>query len=147
MSEIISAAQQKVDFMTLLITELQNQNPLEPLDNQQMASQLAQFSQLELTEAMNGNLATINETIENMNLGFQGSLLMAQVDYAKSLLGHEISFYSETYQEAMSGSVQKIQFEDGEPVLGVLVQTTNPDTSVSEQTIQVKLDEITGINL
>lgn len=147
MSEVISAAQQKMDFMTLLITELQNQNPLEPLDNQQMASQLAQFSQLELTEQMNGNLATINETIENMNLGFQGSLLMAQIDYAKSLLGHEISFYSETYQEAMSGSVQKIQFEDGVPVLGVLVQTTNPDTSVSEETIQVKLGEITGINL
>ena len=43
--EIGSATTQTMDYMTLLITELQNQNPLEPLDNQQMAQQLAQFSQ------------------------------------------------------------------------------------------------------
>jgi flagellar hook assembly protein FlgD len=144
---ITSAAEQKLDFMTLLVTELQNQNPLEPMDNHQMAAQLAQFTQLELSEKMNTNLETINETIEGMNLGFQGAMLMAQVDYAKSLLGHDISFYSSTYQKSMSGSVQKIQFEDGEPVLSVKTQTVNPDSSVSEQTVLVKLDEITGINV
>jgi flagellar basal-body rod modification protein FlgD len=145
--EITSAADQKLDFMTLLVTELQNQNPLEPMDNQQMAAQLAQFTQLELSEKMNTNLETINETIGGMNLGFQGAMLMAQVDYAKSLLGHDISFYSETYQKSMNGSVQKIQFEEGEPVLSVKTQTVNPDQSVSEQTVLVKLEEITGINV
>ena len=62
--EIISAAKQQMDFMKLLVTELQNQNPLEPMDNHQMAAQLAQFTQLDLSERMNNNLETINETIK-----------------------------------------------------------------------------------
>ncbi len=37
----------KDQFMLLLTTQLQNQDPLQPVDNQQMIAQLAQFSQLE----------------------------------------------------------------------------------------------------
>ena len=35
------------EFLTLLVTQLQNQDPLNPMDNQQFAVQLAQFSSLE----------------------------------------------------------------------------------------------------
>jgi len=145
--DIISAEQQKLDFMTLLVTEMQNQNPLEPMDNQQMAAQLAQFTQLELSEKMNGNLESMNTTIEKMNAGFQGAMLMAQLDYARSLLGNEVSFYSENYQRILEGSVERIQFINNEPVLEVHTLVTNPDTSTSEENILVKLDEIQGINL
>lgn len=144
--EIISAAKQQMDFMKLLVTELQNQNPLEPMDNHQMAAQLAQFTQLDLSERMNNNLETINETIKGMNLGFGGAMLMAQMNYAKSLLGHDIAFYSPAHQKLLNGNVQKVQFEDGQPVLSVKAQIVNPDQSVSEQTLLVKLSEITGFN-
>jgi len=145
--EIVSAEQQKLDFMKLLVTELQNQNPLEPMDNQQMAAQLAQFTQLELSEKMNGNLESMNSTIEKMNTSFQGAMLMAQLDYARSLLGNEITFYSEAHQQLLSGDAARIQFLDNEPVLEVHTTVTNPDTSTSEETLLVKLDEIQGINL
>ena len=36
-------------FMTLLIAQLQNQDPLQPMDPTQFVSQLAQFNQLEQT--------------------------------------------------------------------------------------------------
>ncbi|HRU14375.1 MAG TPA: flagellar hook capping FlgD N-terminal domain-containing protein [Anaerohalosphaeraceae bacterium] len=145
MSAVQSATEQKLDFMKLLVTEMQYQNPLEPMDNQQMAAQLAQFSQLELTEKMNTNLETINETISNMNLGFTGAMIMAELEYARSLLGHTISFYNETYQQSLEGPVQGIRFVNGEPVLQVQVQVSDSKGSVSEQTVQVKLDEIEGI--
>lgn len=145
MSTVQSATEQKLDFMKLLVTEMQYQNPLEPLDNQQMAAQLAQFSQLELTEKMNTNLATINETISNMNLGFTGSMIMAELEYARSLLGHTISFYNETYQQSLEGLVQGIRFVNGEPVLQVQVEVSDSEGSVSEQTVQVQLNEIDGI--
>jgi flagellar basal-body rod modification protein FlgD len=42
----------KDDFMQLLITQLANQNPLEPMENTEFVSQLAQFSTLELQQNM-----------------------------------------------------------------------------------------------
>lgn len=41
------------DFMNLLVTQLKNQDPLNPMDNQQFAVQLAQFSQLEQLVSIN----------------------------------------------------------------------------------------------
>ena len=73
-----SASDIQMDYMKLLVTQLQNQNPLEPLDNQEMAAQLAQFSQL--------------QQLENMNASFGRVLESVQRSYASSLLGKMISF-------------------------------------------------------
>ena len=39
-------------FLNLLVAQLKNQNPLDPVDNSQMMAQLAQFSQLEQTKQL-----------------------------------------------------------------------------------------------
>lgn len=44
------------DFMRLLMTQMQAQDPLEPMDNTQFTAQLAQFSSLENLEAMTGSM-------------------------------------------------------------------------------------------
>jgi len=46
-------------FLTLLLTQLQNQDPTNPMDNTEMVAQLAQFSQLE-------QLANLSKGIETM---------------------------------------------------------------------------------
>jgi flagellar basal-body rod modification protein FlgD len=46
-------------FLTLLTTELQNQDPSSPLDTNQFTSQLVQFSQLEQTLNTNTDLSTL----------------------------------------------------------------------------------------
>ncbi len=73
-----SASQIQTDYISLLVTQLQNQNPLEPLDNKDMAAQLAQFSQL--------------QQLENMNTSFGKVLDSVQRNYASSLIGKEVSF-------------------------------------------------------
>ena len=91
----ISGAQ--MDYMQLLVTELQNQNPLEPMDNSEMASQLAQFSQLQELGSMNSRFAKVLATIERA--------------YATSLIGKEISFMRETEdgtEEVTSGIVKEV---------------------------------------
>jgi len=97
LSTITSAKDIQTDYMKLLVTQLQNQNPLEPLDNQEMASQLAQFSQLENLEMMNTSFAKILATIEQT--------------YASSLIGKEVSFIVTTETgvlESYSGIVEQI---------------------------------------
>ena len=46
----------KEDFMKLFITELQYQDPSKPMDSNEMASQLAQFSSMEATVKMSDNM-------------------------------------------------------------------------------------------
>lgn len=144
--EPVSASKQQLDFMTLLVTQLQNQNPLEPMDNQQMASQLAQLSQLQLTEEMNGNIETMNSTMGNMNTSFQGAMLMAELDFAESLLGREVSFYSGYYEQIVNGRVQKVSIIDGQPMLEVHARVILPDGSESDELVfPVRPYEVGGI--
>jgi len=96
-SAINSASDIQMNYMKLLITQLQNQNPLEPMDNDEMASQLAQFSQLQQLETMNSSFADVLSTTER--------------NYASSLIGKEISFESENddgTQTMTSGIVEEI---------------------------------------
>ncbi|GJM03911.1 MAG: flagellar hook assembly protein [Rhodomicrobium sp.] len=46
-------------FLTLLTTQLQNQNPLEPLDTNQFTQQLVQFSEVEQSIKQNENLESL----------------------------------------------------------------------------------------
>src|SRR5262249_28203275 len=46
-------------FLTLLTTQLKNQNPLDPLDTNQFTAQLVQFAQVEQQMKQNDQLATL----------------------------------------------------------------------------------------
>jgi flagellar basal-body rod modification protein FlgD len=48
------------DFMKLLIAQLQNQDPLSPMDNQEFAVQLATFNSLEQLVGINEKLQTLS---------------------------------------------------------------------------------------
>ena len=112
-SSIGSASDIQMDYMKLLITQLQNQNPLEPLSNNEMASQLAQFSSLQQLESMSSSFADVLVTINR--------------SYANSLLGKNVTFYA---VDEMSGAMDKVvgtvdsvfnNPETGESLLGVTV--------------------------
>lgn len=47
------------DFLRLLMTQLQQQDPLEPVDNKEMLAQMAQFSALAGSAETNSALANI----------------------------------------------------------------------------------------
>jgi len=70
----------KEDFLNLLITQLQNQDPLNPTDSTEFTAQLAQFSSLE-------QLSNVNENLEQLQ-HFQASINNSQ---AVSLIGKDIT--------------------------------------------------------
>ena len=88
----------KDSFLKLLVTQMQNQNPLDPQDNSEFVAQLAQFSSLETMQ----NLSTSVDSISTM---YQSS----QALQASSLVGRSVtvdagSTYVDT-SKAMTGSV------------------------------------------
>ncbi len=122
-SAITSSSQIQTDYMKLLVTQLQNQNPLEPMDNDEMASQLTQFSQLQQLESMNTSFARVLETVEH--------------DYATSLLGKEVSFVGETASgtvDIISGIVEQIDSD----IAGGIVLSVNGYNLNLENVISVK---------
>lgn len=84
----------KDDFLNLLITQLQYQDPLNPADSTEFTAQLAQFSSLEQLDNVNTNL----EQLQN----FQASTNNSQ---AVSLLGKDIT-----------ANGNYLQLSDGGPV-------------------------------
>jgi flagellar basal-body rod modification protein FlgD len=66
-------------FMTLLVTQLKNQDPLNPLDNAQVTSQLAQ---LQTVTGVN----KLNETLNSLKASYQSSEAMQ----ATNLIGHGV---------------------------------------------------------
>lgn len=54
----------KDDFMKLLLVQLQNQDPQNPMDDREFASQLAQFSSLEQMNNMNTSLTDLKGVME-----------------------------------------------------------------------------------
>lgn len=50
----------KDDFLTLLVAQLQAQDPLNPMDGTDFTAQLAQFSALEQLQNVNSNLGTLS---------------------------------------------------------------------------------------
>src|SRR5205807_8984828 len=48
------------DFLKLLMAQLQNQDPMKPMDDTQMIAQMAQFSALEASQQLNATMQATN---------------------------------------------------------------------------------------
>lgn len=90
-----SNAKQSADlrnnFMTLLLTQLQNQDPLKPLENHEMTSQLAQINTVSGIEELNETLQGLTSQM-NANQALQASSLIGQgvmVEGNRVLLEHD----------------------------------------------------------
>jgi flagellar basal-body rod modification protein FlgD len=58
------AEQEKVDFLNLLLTQLQNQNPLDPMDTDEFTAQLTRYSILEQGIETNSQLEVTNDLLK-----------------------------------------------------------------------------------
>jgi flagellar basal-body rod modification protein FlgD len=90
----------KEDFLLLLVTELKNQDPLNPLDSKETVAQLAQFSELEAILNMSSSLEGVGT--------MQKSLLYSQ---AASLVGKHVSGTEDKVKIAKKGDTPTIKFE------------------------------------
>ncbi|MFQ5494241.1 MAG: flagellar hook assembly protein FlgD [Phycisphaerae bacterium] len=92
------------DFLSLLITQLRTQDPLEPMGNQELLGQLASVREIELS-------TTLTDSLRNLT-GQQG------FGSASSLIGKYVTGVPAEDGTARSGTVVGVRFVDGgKPVL------------------------------
>lgn len=70
-------------FLSLLTTQLQNQNPLDPMKNEQFVAQLAQFSQLEASTQMSTSLENMADSMQSDRI-LAGANLVGKAVFAST---------------------------------------------------------------
>ena len=85
----------QTDFLQLMTTQLQDQDPTQPMDNSQFASELAQFSQLSTQQDIDTNLQTLSSNLSS-------NMQTSQVLNSANLVGKQVLVPSSTL--AYSGS-------------------------------------------
>ncbi|HEX8027537.1 MAG TPA: flagellar hook capping FlgD N-terminal domain-containing protein [Vicinamibacterales bacterium] len=109
------------DFIKLFLSQLQFQDPLEPVDNREFLAQLAQFSNLEQTR----------QTSQNT----EGLLVMNSSSQALALLNKNVAI--EGQGAATSGVVSAVQFTTSGPEL--TVQTSSGQVLTGIRLAQISL--------
>lgn len=121
------AAKKKEDlsmttFLNLLVTQLQNQDPLKPMDDSSFYAQLAQLGQVQGMEKLNSS---------------------ADLGQAQELMGKTVSATRPTSSESgkqgetFTGTVSKIIFKNGNQYLGV--------TEANGGTVEVQISAIQSV--
>lgn len=75
-----SAAEQSDRFMKLLVAQMQNQDPLNPMDNAQVTTQMAQISTVSGIEKLNATVSGLN-----------GQFIQLQAMQSAALIGHDVA--------------------------------------------------------
>jgi len=100
------------DFLNLLITQMRNQNPLEPMDNNQMAAQMAQFASLDALNNMQKSLEDLTTYQASLGNLQTASLIGKKVEVEGGRLFIDKGTVSESnYQLSKPGKVS-IQIYD-----------------------------------
>ena len=109
------------DFLNLLVTQLQNQDPMNPMSDTDFVAQMAQFSTLSTMNTMQGNMAE---------------------QQANSLIGLTVGV-KDSQGNLVTGTVTGVDVVDGSPELAVngdlytlsqLVTVTMPSTTTTDST-------------
>jgi flagellar basal-body rod modification protein FlgD len=106
----------KQDFLKLLMAQLQNQDPMKPMDDTQMVAQMAQFSALEATQALQ---QTIQTSSNNQTIA-QASALIGKYVQADQSDG-----------SSLTGTVSGVNFTVTDGVVSPTVIVNNRDVDYS----------------
>ncbi|MFU9135638.1 MULTISPECIES: flagellar hook assembly protein FlgD [unclassified Erwinia] len=139
-----SSADLQSNFLTLLVTQLKNQDPTNPMDNSQLTTQLAQINTLSGIEKLNTTLGSISGQI-NSGQSLQASALIGKgvmVDGSQVLVGSsQTTPFGVSLEQASTATTATISDSTGKVVqtinLGALtagVHTFSWDGSSSDGT-------------
>ncbi len=121
-----TAAEQQDRFMKLLVAQMKNQDPLKPLDNAELTSQIAQINTV-------AGIEKLNASVESLSGGFAGLLTQG----ATQMVGRDVLVEGNQlvlkdgaarggFDLSAAASATKLEILDS---AGRVVQTLNPGAS------------------
>lgn len=93
-------------FLNLMMAELQNQDPLNPLENDQLLAQISQIREVGATDRL-------TETLDSVLLG-------QNISSATNLIGADVVAMTAS-GERVTGNVRRVSIDGGEPKLDLAV--------------------------
>jgi len=110
----------QADFLRLLTTQLQNQDPSKPMDPTSFVTDLTQMSQLEATTKM-------NESVIAMTAGFQN----LQTMQAASIIGKNVQVTGEDFSHTQ-GQTSQFRLNADQPLTDVKIVVSDDYGMVAE---------------
>jgi len=95
----------KDDFLKLLVSQLKNQDPLQPVANNEFLAQMAQFGSL--------------EQMYNLNTGVDNLFAELTVGRAVNLVGKKVRYSDSATGQSGTGTVSAFKMVEGTPRLVV----------------------------
>lgn len=137
------------DFLKLMVEQMRNQNPLEPQDNSEFFSQMAQFQQLDAMSAISKAITTL---VEISGLANSSAMIGRQVT-AEVPQGVDPESGFPRPDKLVSGIVERVTFDENGSVLYVdglsipasaVVEITDP---IGDETPDLTAADITSLIL
>lgn len=109
-------AQDFDDFLTLLTTQLQNQDPLDPTDTETFTDQITQFNQVEQQIGTNAKL-------DELIAATQGNALQQALGY----VGLDVSYEGQEFYNAGDGSANRFIYDLSDEVEDLTLRVVDAD--------------------
>ncbi|MFM7296505.1 MAG: flagellar hook assembly protein FlgD, partial [Planctomycetota bacterium] len=93
-------------FMSLLVTQMKNQDPMEPTKNEEMLAQLAQFQSLE-------EMSDLNDNIVGLAVLQQSNAVLEQLTSSSALIGKDVRYVDPETEVETWGKVDAVRIDDG----------------------------------
>ncbi|MDQ0203776.1 flagellar hook assembly protein FlgD [Pectinatus haikarae] len=120
-------------FMQLLVAQMKNQDPLNPMDGTEYVSQLSQLTSTEQISKMATAMSTMSSVVDNLNTsvvtGQLSSMIGKTVEWETSSTVTGSDGTSTTEKVQHTGTAQSVSISDGTPSL--IVKEGNSTTTVS----------------
>lgn len=108
------AAESQDRFLKLLVTQMKNQDPLNPMDNAQVTSQLAQLSTVSGIDKLNSTLQALSN-----------SMAVAQSVSATNMIGHGVLVPGSTMKLANGQALGGVELTQPADSVSVVIQGVN----------------------
>jgi flagellar basal-body rod modification protein FlgD len=104
-------------FMTLLVTQMKNQDPLNPMDNAQVTSQMAQLSTVTGIDKLNDTMAALISSVQ-----------VGQSYQATSMIGHDVLVSGNNVSTAGEGGYFGVELPVGADKLSITIKDNAGNT-------------------